>query len=189
MESSWREEVVNELNRLQDPWQVIKHDGCFQVADATAKFILSVTHRQDLHRSHYTHAGNYLNARGGNNRERGCEPKDAALLIFTTDGARQLYVAVIVDNISSCSFMFPLHYCGERHDRTRSLHLPSSIGNRNGARQKRPQDRARRARRTGQKVQDSESAADTLKLCKSRLRGRFLLRAPTPKLVGEWRNT
>jgi hypothetical protein len=55
--------VVNELNRLQDPWQVIKHDDCFQVVDATGKFILAVTHRQDLHRSHYTHAGNYLNAR------------------------------------------------------------------------------------------------------------------------------
>lgn len=54
---------MNELNRLQDPWQVIKHDDCFQVVDSTGKFILAVTHRQGLHRSHYTHAGNYLNAR------------------------------------------------------------------------------------------------------------------------------
>ena len=54
---------MNELNRLEEPWQVIKYDDCFQVVDATGRFILAVTHRQDLHRSRYTYAGNYLNAR------------------------------------------------------------------------------------------------------------------------------
>jgi hypothetical protein len=55
--------VVNELDRLQEPWKVVKHDDCFQVVDATGRFILAVSHRQDLHKSRYTHAGNYLNAR------------------------------------------------------------------------------------------------------------------------------
>jgi hypothetical protein len=56
--------VVNELDRLQGPWKVIKHpDNCFQVVDATGRFILAVTHRQDLHKSRYTHAGNYLSER------------------------------------------------------------------------------------------------------------------------------
>jgi hypothetical protein len=56
--------VVNELSRLPGPWKVVKVDDCFQVVDATGRFILAVTHRQDLHKSRYTHAGNYLNARG-----------------------------------------------------------------------------------------------------------------------------
>jgi hypothetical protein len=42
---------------------MVKHDDCFQVVDATGRFILAVSHRQDLHKSRYTHAGNYLNAR------------------------------------------------------------------------------------------------------------------------------
>ncbi|MBR1124548.1 hypothetical protein JQ628_23695 [Bradyrhizobium lablabi] len=54
---------MNELVRLQEPWKVIKYDDCFQVVDATGRFILAVTHRQDLHRSRYTHASNYLTAR------------------------------------------------------------------------------------------------------------------------------
>lgn len=33
----------------------------FSVVDATGRFILAVTHRQDLHKSRYTYAGNYLN--------------------------------------------------------------------------------------------------------------------------------
>jgi hypothetical protein len=55
--------MVNKLVRLQEPWKVVKLDDCFQVVDATGRFILAVTHRQDLRRSRYTHAGNYLNAR------------------------------------------------------------------------------------------------------------------------------
>jgi hypothetical protein len=55
--------VVNELNRLTGPWKVVKVDDVFQVVDATGRFILAVTHRQDLHKIRYTHAGNYLNAR------------------------------------------------------------------------------------------------------------------------------
>ena len=54
---------MNEPDRLQGPWKVVKLDDCFQVVDATRRFILAVTHRQDLHKSRYTHAGNYLNAR------------------------------------------------------------------------------------------------------------------------------
>lgn len=54
---------MNELDRLQGPWKVITHDDCFQVVDATGRFILAVSHRQDLHKSRYTHAGNYLNSR------------------------------------------------------------------------------------------------------------------------------
>jgi hypothetical protein len=55
--------VSNELVRLQEPWKVIKHPDCFQVVDATGRFILAVSHRQDLHNIRYTHAGNFLNAR------------------------------------------------------------------------------------------------------------------------------
>jgi hypothetical protein len=54
---------VNELDRLQGPWRVVRFDDCFRVEDATGRFILAVTHRQDLHKSRYTHAGNYLSAR------------------------------------------------------------------------------------------------------------------------------
>jgi hypothetical protein len=67
MATAWgslgRAEVVNELARLQEPWEVIEHPDCFQVVDAAGRFILSVSHRQDLHRGRYTHAGNFLNAR------------------------------------------------------------------------------------------------------------------------------
>ena len=41
----------------------MKHDDCFTVVDATGRFILAVSHRQDLHKYRYTHAWNYLNAR------------------------------------------------------------------------------------------------------------------------------
>jgi len=54
---------VNELDRLREPWKVVKHDDCFQVVDATGRFFLSVSYRQDLHKSRYTHAGNYLGSR------------------------------------------------------------------------------------------------------------------------------
>lgn len=40
---------MNELDRLQESWKVVKHDDCFQVVDATGRFILAVSHRQDLH--------------------------------------------------------------------------------------------------------------------------------------------
>jgi hypothetical protein len=54
---------VNELDRLQGPWKVMKVDDVFQVVDASGRFILAVTHRQDLHKIRYTHAANHLNAR------------------------------------------------------------------------------------------------------------------------------
>lgn len=54
---------MNELDRLQGPRKVVKFNDCFRVEDATGRFILAVTHRQDLHKSRYIHAGNYLNAR------------------------------------------------------------------------------------------------------------------------------
>ncbi|MGY3445497.1 hypothetical protein [Bradyrhizobium sp. USDA 4473] len=53
---------MNVLDRLDEPWKVIKHDDCFQVVDATGRFIPAVSHRQDFHKSRYTHAGIYLNA-------------------------------------------------------------------------------------------------------------------------------
>ena len=56
-------DLVNELDRLEEPWSVVKFDDCFQVVDATGRSVVAVTHRQDLHKSRYTHAGNYLNAR------------------------------------------------------------------------------------------------------------------------------
>jgi hypothetical protein len=54
---------VNELDRLPGPWKVVPVDDVFQVVDASGRFILAVSHRQDLHKIRYTHAGNYLNAR------------------------------------------------------------------------------------------------------------------------------
>jgi hypothetical protein len=57
--------MVNELARLQEPWEVIKHPDCFQVVDATGRFIQSVSHRQDLHRGGYPSASN-RSARPGN---------------------------------------------------------------------------------------------------------------------------
>ena len=41
----------------------MKVDDVFQVVDASGRFILAVTHRQDLHKIRYTHAANHLNAR------------------------------------------------------------------------------------------------------------------------------
>ena len=54
--------MVDELDRLTGPWKVVRVDDVFQVVDATGRFILAVTHRQDLHKIRYTHAGNYLTA-------------------------------------------------------------------------------------------------------------------------------
>lgn len=54
---------MNELDRLQGGWKVVKFDDCNKVEDATGKFILAVTHLENLHKSRYIHAGSYLSAR------------------------------------------------------------------------------------------------------------------------------
>jgi hypothetical protein len=53
---------VQGLTRFPEPWTVEDHEDRFQVYDATGRVLMSVGHRQDLHKAGWTQSDNYLTA-------------------------------------------------------------------------------------------------------------------------------
>lgn len=51
------------LERFPEPWCYEKRDRAFVVKDANGFFLLGIGHRDDLHQSGYTNAGNYLSGK------------------------------------------------------------------------------------------------------------------------------
>ena len=52
--------MTDGLDRFGERWSVEKYDDCFQVRDERGRFLVGVTHRQDLHSAGHTLAEKYL---------------------------------------------------------------------------------------------------------------------------------
>jgi hypothetical protein len=48
------------LGRFPEPWKVENLGDRFQVYDATGRFLMAVTHREDLHKGGWTQSDNHL---------------------------------------------------------------------------------------------------------------------------------
>ncbi|MGY3134552.1 hypothetical protein ACVWZM_005234 [Bradyrhizobium sp. USDA 4501] len=51
---------MDNLRRFPAPWVMEEHEDGFRVKDANGFFICGVAHRDDLHRSKYQYASNFL---------------------------------------------------------------------------------------------------------------------------------
>ena len=51
---------MDNLRRFPAPWTMEEHKDGFQVKDASGFFICGVSHREDLHRTNYQYANNFL---------------------------------------------------------------------------------------------------------------------------------
>ena len=51
---------MDNLRRFPAPWTMEEYEDSFQVRDASGFYICAVVHREDLHRTNYQYANNFL---------------------------------------------------------------------------------------------------------------------------------